>query len=156
MLETKRRLTWVGVPKDVRPQIRKHIRENINGSEFLVCSDAAATKRARAHIRESLWAFNTDFILARSKINSDESRPYAGSGHFDRVEKAFKEMQGKLCEDANEIVFAVLRSFKAFAADAIAADGRGHFLSQYDGKEHEVRTKTDGLPDEYYYVYRVS
>ena len=147
-----RRLTWVGVPKEARKAIRKHIREELVGTEFLICSDKAADQKARANIRESLWAFSPNFILSRSRLKL--AAP-------ETVLKAFKKMQEELCEDANEIVFALLKNFKKFCREAIDADGRGHLLSPYDGKEHEVMVPPMlGFPRNKsaltFYVYRVN
>lgn len=38
---------------------------------------------------------------------------------------------------ANSIVKALINDIDTFVYDAIDADGRGHFLSFYDGREHE-------------------
>lgn len=52
------------------------------------------------------------------------------------------------CESANEIVFLpIIEDFEDFVSDAIDADGRGHFLSTYDGEEVE---------HEGFYLYRVN
>lgn len=111
--------------------------------EYLVLTDEEATQAAREYIRERLWAFNTRFVLGHSKVDSN------GKPHFDRMCEAVAEMQETLCEDANEIVFALIEDFDAFVADAIRADGRGHFLSQYDGNEWE--RSADGVR---FYIYR--
>ena len=47
-------------------------------------------------------------------------------------------MQGKLCESANELVLALIDDMDKFVSDAISSDGRGHFLSYYDGEEQEI------------------
>jgi hypothetical protein len=56
-------------------------------------------------------------------------------------------MQGKLCESARPIVEALIEDMDHFVSDAICADGRGHFLSQYDGEENEEGE---------FYIYRTN
>lgn len=44
----------------------------------------------------------------------------------------------------------------SFSESAIAADGRGHFLSSYDGEENEVSAEDiDGNPVTFY-LYRTN
>jgi hypothetical protein len=104
--------------------------------EYLVLTEEEAEDRAKTDILDSLWAFNTDFILEHTNIDWN-----------DRIEKAMKKMQEELCEDANEIVKAMITDFDQFVQDAIDADGRGHFLAGYDGEENE-----EGK----YFIYRTN
>jgi hypothetical protein len=106
--------------------------------EYLVLTVEEADERARAHIEESLWAFNADFIAAHT-VN----------GLNNAARKALGKAQAELCEDANDLVRALIHDFDHFVEDAIRADGRGHFLAQYDCEEHEV--KHGGTN---FYVYR--
>lgn len=92
--------------------------------EYLVLTDDEADLECAASIRESLWAFNADFIAAHSKALSTT----------DAI-KALRKMQETLCEDANALVAKMIDDLDYFIADAIKADGRGHFLSSYDGDE---------------------
>lgn len=131
------RITWVGVPIGARGRIRARLRLE-DGDEFLVCSEKGANQRARREIRECLWAFKPEFIDQCTKGILDG-----------RAIEALEKMQKSLCEDANELVFSMLRSFKSFWRAAVAADGRGHFLSRYDGRE--VSYVVDGTP---FYFYR--
>lgn len=111
----------------------------INGDDgdegtFLILTDEMADKRAREYIRESLWAFKSEFILEHSKVKMPVIY--------------LEELQGQTCESCNELVFALLEDFDEFVEDAVKADGRGHFIAQYDGKEIKLE---NGL-----YMYRVN
>lgn len=108
--------------------------------EFLVLTDDEAEEKAREEIRQSLWAFNPDFILRHTKAyeNTTEYEDEA-------IIEALKEMQSRICESANELVYALINDFDEFCEDAIDEDGRGHFLSYYDGKEYE---------SDNFYIYR--
>lgn len=105
--------------------------------EYLVCTNKEANQEAKDYILESLWAFNTDFILDHSKIKN----------YNDEIKKVFKKMQEKLCEDANGIIKAIIEDLYEFIEDAISADGRGNFLSGYDGEENE---------EGQFYIYRIN
>jgi hypothetical protein len=110
------------------------------GLEYAVGTDEEAQDACKENIKQSLWAFNASFIIGHSKI-----------AYSNDLEKSLKEMQGKLCESANELVAALIEDIDAFIEDAIGADGRGHFLSSYDGNEEEI-----DLDDETFYAYRLN
>ncbi len=65
-------------------------------------------------------------------------------------EDVFKVLSEK-CEGSNEAVKSLIKDFDHFVDDAVLSDGRGHFLSSYDGCEHEVNIKGN-----YYYIYRTN
>jgi len=102
--------------------------------EYLVLTDEEAREAVEIYIQESVWAFNPWFIIAHSDL------PYGA----EEMVKGFCEEK---CEGANETVLALITDFDEFVNDAIAADGRGHFLNHYDGVEHET---------ENFFVYRVN
>jgi hypothetical protein len=56
-------------------------------------------------------------------------------------------MQGELCESANPIIEALIEDMDHFVSDAISSDGRGHFISRYDGEENEEGE---------FYIYRTN
>ena len=116
-----------------------HYNENIyeingNGMEFLVLTDEEADNTVVEEIEQSLWAFNTDFILEHSIFDYD-----------DISRKIIKAIAG-LYEDGNEAMKKIIDNFEVFVEEAIESDGRGHFISQYDGNEIET---------ENYYIYRM-
>lgn len=108
-------------------------------AEYLVFNNIQANEKAKDEIKNSVWAFNADFICEMCDIPAN-----------DKVVKSFRKMQNVCCEDCNDFILALINStcgFEYFCKQAIDADGRGHFLSYYDGEEHEV----NGL-----YIYRVN
>lgn len=108
----------------------------VDGDEYLVLTDDEADEAAKEHILDSLWAFNADFIASHANANLDKG-----------AIEALQEMQGKLCESANPIVKAMIKDIDHFVDDAINCDGRGHFLSPYDGEENESGE---------YFIYRIN
>lgn len=136
------RITWVGVPKEKRRELRKQLREQFTPSaEVLVCSDKGADQKAKAAILDSLWAFNAEFIAAHTRTGLD-------SGAI----KALRETQGKLCEGANDLVRSMIKNIRDFVDDAIRADGRGHFLAGYDHNENDLRTESG----DFFFAYRTN
>ena len=105
--------------------------------DYSVCTDEEAGEAAKEYIKNSAWAFNAEFIVDHSRL------PYEAI----EMVQAFQQK----CEDANETILALINDFEDFVSDAISEDGRGHFLSSYDGHEHEVN-----INGTYYYVYRMN
>jgi hypothetical protein len=65
------------------------------------------------------------------------------------LESYIKEIQQK-CESGNEELKSLIGDMDDFKEDSISADGRGHFMSSYDGQENE----TD-INGETFYIYRI-
>lgn len=104
--------------------------------EYLVLTEEEADEAIKENISELIWAFNANFILDHTSINWNS-----------RIEKSLQKMQQELCEDANELLKAMITDIDEFIEDAVDADGRGHFLSGYDGEENEEGG---------YYIYRIN
>lgn len=114
----------------------------IIGNEYRVLTDEEADEAAREAIINDLWAFNADFIITHTEFWNTCTQREA-----DEAAAALREMQSRLCESANAIVKALIADLDEFVEDAIDADGRGHFLSWYDGEEYESGK---------YYIYRTN
>lgn len=114
------------------------------GNEYKVLTNEEADNAAKEYIEESLWAFNAEFILEHSKID-------VAGREYENIVKAFRKMQEALCESANALVKTLVTdindSIDDFVQAAIEADGRGHFISSWDGEEHE---------SENFYIYRTN
>ena len=96
------------------------------GGEFLVLTADEADTLTREQIEQSLWAFDTSFIMSHADPNL---RP---------LEDVIRGYQEKQYEDANDAIRALIVDLDHFVEDAKSADGRGHFLAGYDGEEHEL------------------
>lgn len=109
---------------------------SIGSYDYLVLTESEADAAALASIRDTVWAFKSSFLAEFTDLPEEVfialSNKYDDSN--DAVEKLIEKTDGGM-ED--------------FAAAAVEADGRGHFLSGYDGKEHEV--EIDG---ETYFIYK--
>lgn len=105
-----------------------------NEEYYSIYTNEEREQAVRDYIRDNVWAFKASFILNHTGIHWN-----------DRIARALERMQEKLCEDANELILAMIKDFDEFVEDAVEADGYGHFLSSWDGEEHEC----DG-----FYIYR--
>jgi len=110
--------------------------------EYMILTDDEADEKVAEYIKDSVWAFNPSFL----------------SSHSDIDEGVFKLLQDK-CESANEAVLKLIKDFDKFVEDAVGTDGRGHFLSSYDGEENEIGLFKFFCPEynnETYYIYRTN
>ena len=114
----------------------------IIGQEYKVLTDEEANEETADYIKESLWAFNAEFILQHSSAYEETT-----NREDEEIIKARRYMQGVLCESANALVKALISDLETFISDAIEADGRGHFISSWDGIENESGD---------FYIYRTN
>jgi hypothetical protein len=102
--------------------------------DWLVATDDEADAKAKEYIEDSLWAFRPSFLASHSDVDED----------------VFQLLSEK-CEGANDAVKKLIKDFDHFVEDAIGQDGRGHFLSFYDGEENEEK-----VGDETFYLFRLN
>lgn len=124
---------------DLLPNVGEFI---ASGKEYRVLTDEEATQAARVYILDSVWAFNPGFLARYTPEGADED-----------VIKAI-QANGK-CESNNPTLRRLIMDEDRFIAEAISEDGRGHFLSGYDGREYEVIVEgEDGRAT--FYIYRTN
>ena len=121
----------------------------IDDDDYVVLTDEQADKEVRDYIKESVWAFEPSFLSAHTGID----------------EEIFTNLADR-CESNNESYLRMIKDLDGFIADAVSQDGRGHFMSTYDGNEYEVlyyqvvTTNNNGMHITYntkqtpYYIYR--
>lgn len=108
----------------------------VEGREYLVLIEEEADERAKEEILNSIWAFNASFI----------------EDYTDGIDaETIKIIQEAKYEDANEPIKRMIKDLDSFVEDAISADGRGHFLSGYDGEENE-----QNINHQWVYIYRTN
>lgn len=111
----------------------------IDDETYLVLTDTEADERVLERIKDEVWAFKAEFILDQCDL----------PGELAPAITAFQSDKG---EDANGALLKLVEKcceggIEAFTKAAVAADGRGHFLSCYDGEQNE---------SESYYIYRTN
>ena len=109
----------------------------IDSEDYLVLTDEQADEAVREEIEEMVWAFTPSFLSAHTG-----------------VDKEIFEALADRCEDNNESFKRMIKDFDEFVEDAVACDGRGHFLAGYDGDENEVTYKSIDNIVTTYYIYR--
>lgn len=105
----------------------------IDNSDYLVLTDDEADEKAAEYIEDLLWAFNPSFLAYETGIDQEV---------FEAIQS-----NGK-CEGNNDAIGSCISDIEEFIESAIRADGRGHFISSYDGEEIET--------DDDYYIYRIN
>lgn len=93
----------------------------LGNQEYLVLTDDEADERVKEYIEESIWAFSPWFLASHTGLD----------------EEIIKHLQDK-CEGANDALLNAIKDINDFVSDAISCDGRGHFISSYDGHEYEL------------------
>lgn len=103
---------------------------NVDGAEYAIGTDDEADAAVADYIKDSAWSFNADFLAQQT----------------DLPEEVYRAMQDK-CEGSNDAVSKLIEKtcgFDDFVKEAIRYDGRGHFLSGYDGEEIEISAEDSG------------
>ena len=103
----------------------------LGNQEYLLRTDEEADQRAEEYIKESIWAFVPSFLESHTGLD----------------EEIIKHLQDK-CEGANDALLNAIKDIDCFISDAIDCDGRGHFMSSYDGNEQEI--------DDNLFLYRIN
>ena len=105
--------------------------------EYMVLNEHERYEKAKEYIRETLWAFYPSFLAAETGL----------------PEEVFSALSEK-CEAGNDAILALVEKtcgLDTFVKSAIEADGYGHFLAPYDGKEGKVTVE-----GEEYFIYRIN
>jgi hypothetical protein len=114
-----------------------------DGGQYLVLTDEEADERARDYIESSLWAFNPGFLANMTEM------PF----------EAFSKL-AELYDNANDAILAMVENtcgLDDLVEEAIAADGRAHFLNTYDGNEDEFTYVDEDAEEEIeFYIYRMN
>lgn len=113
-------------PLDVTEATYGNNEWDAEGATYLVLTDDEADAAVIDYIRESVWAFNAEFLASETGLDA----------------AVFEALQPQ-CEGANAAILTLIEKLaedglEGFAAEAVRYDGRGHFLAQYDGEELEL------------------
>lgn len=110
---------------------------------YIICTDVEANDLAYEYIVDTLWAFLPSFLAGETGIDIEVFEALNANGK---------------CELNNDAIASLIKAtgvvpesaIQDFVDSAIGADGRGHFLAQYDHEEHEVK-----VGDKTFYIYRM-
>lgn len=127
---------------------------DVDGEEYAVGTDKQADKAAARAIEDSLWAFKADFLATFLNRHNQHLRDLSDSA-YEAFKASLAKMQSDLSEDAGPIIRALIGNHLSdLVREAIQFDGRGHFLSPYDGEERDT-ADVPGLPKGKF-AYRVN
>ena len=94
----------------------------INGNEYAVAvNEEEANAAAGQYIKDSICYFNPSFLAEHSDVPEEVFEFLADKDFFN-----------------NEAYKSMIYDVDDFIDDAIDADGRGHFLNSYNGKEYKI------------------
>lgn len=100
--------------------------EIFDSGDWLLLTDSESNEYCHEYILDSLWAFRPEFLSGETGLDVE----------------VFRSIQSNdRCESNNEAIQALIKStcgLESFIDSAIGTDGRGHFISSYDGEEHEI------------------
>jgi hypothetical protein len=123
-------------------------------NDYLVLTDEEADEKAKDYIIDSLWAFNPSFLAEQTDMPEEVFQAIADNGKCESNNDAIERIVNKTC-GLDELV-----------SEAISADGRGHFMSSYDGNENEETVYIDDETGEAltendtaaqtFYIYRIN
>jgi hypothetical protein len=102
--------------------------ETKNG-DYAIGTEEKADEATAEYIKNTLWAFNSDFIAGYAYVEGTRK---------EELKKAIELLRDNIYEEANPFIMAFIDNIDDFVAGAIQVDGRGHFLSSYDGWEIEA------------------
>jgi len=96
-----------------------------SGNTYRVLTDEEANNAVADYIRESLWGFLPGFL-----------EDYTPDGVDADILSALQQSR---CEDANPAFLALVGDkLDQLISDVIEADGRGHYLSDWDSEEDDL------------------
>jgi hypothetical protein len=128
-------------PSDIEQEKHDHYGMevfSIGRKEYAVGTDEEADQACLGHIKDSAWAFRSSFVCDYCNLPQE-------------LAEALEAMQSQKCESANDSILALIEKtdggIEGFAEEAVSADGRGHFLSGYDGEENE---------ESGFFIYRIN
>jgi hypothetical protein len=101
-----------------------------SGAEYECYTPENARSKAEGYIKDSLWAFTLKAINDAGLLKIELS---------DKALECLQKCQVELCEDANDLILALVTDIDELIEWAINVDGLGHFLNTYDDQliEHE-------------------
>jgi hypothetical protein len=121
--------------------------------EWQVLTDSEADKAVYEYCKENAWAFGHDLVSSFVARNTKNVHSGELATALEAVHKT------GLCETLNSLILALVghsdELLMEFAEEAVKWDGRGHFLSPYNGAEEEISCTLWGKKH-YFYAYRIN
>lgn len=119
---------------------------DVGAREYLVVTEQEATEIIAEQIENELWAFHPEWLIRHTLLRN--SAKFAAAD-YEAVLQAFTAIQHHLMETCNPMLRGLIEAtcgMPLFIEEAIAHNGRGHFLAPCDENEE----KQDD-----FYIYRM-
>lgn len=129
---------------------------HLDGQEWLCGSFTQIHKVAEEYIKDSLWAFNSCYIVD-FLTGTGHFHPEWNTNTWQNFQNTLKGLQEKFSEEANPFIESLLGSdLDQFIQTAIDDDGAEHFIHSYDEKIYKTKD-VPGLKHGYGpYCFRVN
>lgn len=119
--------------EDNRTEIDEYNEDDYN-NDYLILTDSEADEKCKQCILDSVWAFSPSFLSSFTGFDIEVFEAIQNNGR---------------CESNNDAILSMIKDEDDFVSDAISEDGRGHFMSFYDGNENE-----ENVNGTTFYIYR--
>ncbi|QFP93425.1 UNVERIFIED_ORG: hypothetical protein Xoosp15_160 [Xanthomonas phage Xoo-sp15] len=129
----------VALGEEQEERLYAFLQEELSHEEFVVLDSETVESYLIETQRQNLFAFNVKHIM--NYLKQDVANDLDVTD-FKELRECILNAQEKLCESANGMIQA-LTDWKALILEGAEIDGNGHFISPYDGEEHEI--KFEGL-----------
>lgn len=135
------------LPENIIPSPHSDKIFNVGAREYLVVTEQEAAEIIAEQIENELWAFHPEWLIQRTLLR--DTAKFA-SADYEAILQAFTAIQPYLMETCNPMLRGLIEAtcgMPLFIEEAIAHNGRGHFLAPYDRDE-----KRQGD----FYIYRMN
>lgn len=133
----------VALGEEQEERLYAFLQEELSHEEFVVLDNLTVDTYLLDTQKENLFAYNVGHIMNHLKreVALDVIRNHDDVS-WEELRKSIVNAQENLYEGANSLIQA-LTDWKALILRGAELDGNGHFISPYDGEEHEI--KFEGL-----------
>ncbi|AID17751.1 hypothetical protein JBP901_gp038 [Bacillus phage JBP901] len=133
----------VALGEEQEERLYTFLQEELSHEEFVVLDNLTVDTYLLETQKENLFAYNVGHIMNHLKrevaLDIIRNHDYVSWGE---LRKSIVNTQEYLCEGANSLIQA-LTDWKELILRGAKLDGNGHYISPYDGEEHEI--KFEGL-----------
>lgn len=108
---------------------------DVGAREYLVVTEQEATEIIAEQIENELWAFHPEWLIRHTLLRNNAK---FAAADYEAVLQAFTAIQERMMEMCHPILKGLIEAtcgMPSFVAEAIAHNGRGHFLAPYDRDE---------------------
>ena len=125
----------VALGEEQEERLFAFLQEELSHEEFVVLDSETVEEYLLATQVENLFAYNIHHIM--NHLKKDVAMDVINDICWEELKTGILNAQEKLCESANGLIKG-LTDWKELILAGARIDGNGHFISCYDGEEHEI------------------